>query len=117
MRTLFYYAPIRSLSLGAPFRYVFLISVALSLPPTYALSFSLFGGDWESAILILMTFPIQILGVAIILRQIDRTHASVMWLGEGVVIQLKEWRGSRVYNRDGVSLRLLRLVKSKLRNT
>ncbi len=40
----FYYTSIRSLLLSAPFWCVFLISVVLSLLPTYALSL-LFGGD------------------------------------------------------------------------
>ncbi len=39
----FYYTSIRSLSLGATFWYVFLISVVLSLLTTYALSFCLVG--------------------------------------------------------------------------
>ncbi len=58
-RYFFYYASIRSLSLYAPFRYVFSISEALSQLPTYAPSFSLFGGIWGSAVPGFATFPIQ----------------------------------------------------------
>ncbi len=55
----FYYTSIRSFSPGTPSWYIFLILVVLSLLLTHALSFSLFGGDWESAVSGLTTFTIQ----------------------------------------------------------
>ncbi len=97
----FNYASIRSLLLGAPFLYVFSILVALSLLITYALSFSLFGGDWGSAISSLTTFPTQTSGMVIGLWQGDEHVCSVVREGVVIHVYLKEWgSGSQVYNKD-----------------
>ncbi len=78
----FYYASNRSLLLGPPFQYVFSISMVLSLLPIDALSFSLVGGDWGSAILGLVTFRYDMWqsdGHSVS----DGTHTFVVWLGRG----------------------------------
>ncbi len=64
-----YYASVKLLSLCATFRMFFSILVALSLLPTYTLSFSLFGGDWRFTILGLKTFSVRTLGMAIMRRR------------------------------------------------
>ncbi len=48
------------------FLVIFFISVALPLLPIYDLSFSLFGGNWGSAVSGLATFPIRTSQIAII---------------------------------------------------
>ncbi len=80
----FYYTSIRSLSLDAPFRYIFSILVALSLLPTHTLSFSLFGGDYNISYTNLVNCDHSVA---------DRTHTSVTWLGEGFTIC---WQFKRV---------------------
>ncbi len=63
-----------------PFRYVFLISVALSLLPTYALSFSLFGGGL--GICCLRSRNISITNLASGDHSaVNGTHAFVLWKG------------------------------------
>ncbi len=100
----FYYASIRSLSLGTAFWYVFSISVVLSLLLTYPLSFSVFGGNWGSAISGLVTFPIQTSGVVIILQPmgICNVAGEMGWIVIHQVFK-RMVGGSRVYNKHHIS--------------
>ncbi len=92
---------------GAYFWYVFSISVALSLLPTYILSFLLFGRDCGFAVLGLATFSIQTSQVVILLQRTGhKCFCNVVEGNHAVIHRLfkRMGGGDRVYNRDsGVS--------------